>query len=209
DVIHLQQYLDFLRNTQFRQSILCRREAAVDATRRPDRLAALHVASPVRPVSPQPDLHSEAMEEFRGPHGSMSSKQPLVKAAMFHLGKVWPEAVPFPQLVGEVCLRLGLPANDAGAGRVLAESLLNGYLSLNLIELRLHPPRLASHVSARPVASPLARWQAQSGDWATNQRHEVIALNAVERQVLPLLDGGSDRAALTDPPLEALPPPRL
>jgi len=69
DNIHLEQYMDFLRNRLFRQTLLCHAKATPRYTLHPRQLAAFHVASAARPVSEQPDLASAAPESFRGPHG--------------------------------------------------------------------------------------------------------------------------------------------
>jgi methyltransferase-like protein len=51
----------------------------------------------------------------------------------------------------------------------------------------------------RPNVSPLARRQAADGaNWVTNLRHEAVAINNVDRLLLPYLDGTRDRAALMD-----------
>src|SRR5262249_52191192 len=65
----------------------------------------------------------------------------------------------------------------------------------NLVELHVHSPSFVVEVGERPVASPLARLQATAGA-ATNLRHERVLLNELERQLLPRLDGRSDRPAL-------------
>jgi hypothetical protein len=64
------------------------------------------------------------------------------------------------------------------------------------VELWLQPPRFTPEVTERPVASSLARLQAEAGGTVTNLRHEVVRLGEAERQALRLLDGGRDRAGL-------------
>jgi methyltransferase-like protein len=79
--------------------------------------------------------------------------------------------------------------------RTFGERLLSGY-SVRAIELRVAQPRLAFTPSARPVASPLARLQAEHGLTVTNLRHEPVKLNELPRRMLPLLDGTRDVEAL-------------
>jgi methyltransferase-like protein len=73
--------------------------------------------------------------------------------------------------------------------------MLSGY-SVRAIELRVAQPRLTLTPSARPVASPLARLQAEHGPTVTNLRHEPVKLNELPRRMLPLLDGTRDVEAL-------------
>jgi hypothetical protein len=79
----------------------------------------------------------------------------------------------------------------------LGQTLLRCYTSAtSLVELFVRPPRVARNVSDRPVATPLARWQASVGPHVTNLRHELITLGDFERQLLRQLDGTRDREQL-------------
>jgi hypothetical protein len=83
--------------------------------------------------------------------------------------------------------------------RQLGQSLLTCYTSASsLVELHVHPPRLALIPGERPLATPLARLQATRGNQVTNLRHELVGLGDFERHVLRHLDGTRDRAALAD-----------
>jgi methyltransferase-like protein/2-polyprenyl-3-methyl-5-hydroxy-6-metoxy-1,4-benzoquinol methylase len=203
DLIHMEQYLDFLRNRMFRQTLLCHQHLQPNYALRPDVLTALHVASPAKPVADKPNLHPTEYEQFRGPDGvTLNSREPILKAAMVHLAEVWPQAVPFRELLPAARARLQRGSTpDAGTAaqdmQVLGEGLLRCYTSAaSLVELHVHPPRFAAAVSDRPVASPLARYQAAVGNQVTNLRHELVTLGDFERHVLRLLDGSRDRAAL-------------
>ena len=48
DLVHLEQYMDFLRNRTFRQTLLCRESVAVNYQLRADRLRPYYVASQAR-----------------------------------------------------------------------------------------------------------------------------------------------------------------
>src|SRR5262249_35064970 len=130
---------------------------------------------------------------------TLSTPDPLVKACMVYLAEVWPRAVPFETLRAEARARLGPGAGPDTADQdrqVLGAQLLYCYTSSGLVELRLRPPRFTTEVTGRPVASPLARLQAEAGGTVTNLRHEVVRLGEAERHMLPLLDGTRDRAGL-------------
>src|SRR5262249_50623606 len=87
DLLHLEQYMDFLRNRMFRQLLLCRRALTPNSALRPEQLTAFHVASPARPVAAKPDIHSNEYEKFAGRDGvTLNARDPIVKAAMRHLG---------------------------------------------------------------------------------------------------------------------------
>jgi len=56
DIVHMEQYMDFIRNRMFRQSLLCHPEHKPDYGLNPQRLLGLYLASALRPEKPQPDL---------------------------------------------------------------------------------------------------------------------------------------------------------
>jgi methyltransferase-like protein/SAM-dependent methyltransferase len=200
DAIHLEQYMDFLRNRMFRQTLLCHKSVQLTHQVRPDMVMGLSAASPAKAANENADIRSTAVEKFQVPNGAgVSTGQPIFKAALVYLNRVWPQAVPFETLRAEARAALGGNPDPTDA-RILAECLLNCYASASgsLVELHAHAPSFAREPGERPVATPLARTQAADGQKVTNLRHEGITLNAVDRQLLTFLDGTRDRTALTD-----------
>src|SRR5205823_754429 len=144
DHVHMEQYMDFLRNRMFRQTLLCHAHLAPRYDLHAGQLAAFHVASPARPVSEKPDVRSDAVEQFRGPDGiTLHAREPLVKAAMLHLAEAWPRAVPFAELRDAARARLGGPAkpDPVADTQALGQALLTFYASAStsLVELSLCP----------------------------------------------------------------------
>jgi hypothetical protein len=91
------------------------------------------------------------------------------------------------------------PDDDA---RTLGELLLRAYAG-GIVEFNVVPPRLVARPSERPVASPLARLQSKENSEVVNLRHFNIRVDdPLSRQLLQLLDGTRDRAALLDALLE-------
>jgi len=226
--VELEQYMDFLRNRTFRQTLLCHQDVPLNRTLKPDCLTIFHVASRAEPAVPDPDIHSVSVVKFRGSDGAtLSTDHPITKAAMLVLNEMWPQAVPFDTLLAAARARLAaaqagaLPLPVVGEGapaapgigegtsaldaQVLGTNLLKAYsYSGSLAELHLHAPRMAREASERPVASPLARFQArrstrrQGRTLVTNLRHERVTLDAFNRHLLRHLDGSHDRAALLE-----------
>lgn len=201
-ILHLEQYLDFLRNRAFRQTLLCHAGIPLNWTIAPAVVAKLAVASPARPTGPPLGLGPEALEQFQVPNGAtLTSRDPLMKAAMRYLAEVWPRAVPFDTLRATARARIQ-PSVEQDAAGIAADSqqlgarLLNCYAS-GLVEFHVHAPSFTVEVSAFPQASPLARLQAERGLMrVTNLRHEIIDLDELGRQVLRFLDGKHGRAEL-------------
>ena len=108
------------------------------------------------------------------------------KAALLRLGDLWPQTIQFSELL----------AMAGGEAALLAEILFHGY-RIGLLELHRAPPQFSVSPGDCPVASPLARWQAQRGALVANLRHTPVELeDIVDRSLLLSLDGRHDRAAL-------------
>lgn len=194
DRIASEQYRDFIKCRAFRQTLLCRREAALEFASEPVRLQNLFVAADVRPSTPQPDLASDAPVLFHGPKGSeVETAHPLVKAAFSRLGRVWPQYVLFNDLL--------VGASEEGgctddASKPLGEALWRAYRA-GFVELHAHAHPFAPAVSEKPAASPLARLQLKRGTTVATLRHTTLRLDdGMARLLVSLLDGTRDRTAL-------------
>lgn len=201
DVIRQEQFMDFLRNRSFRQTLLVRDSQVFNRSVPAERVAGLRVASALRPLSARPEIGSTAMEEFSAPNGgSLRTPNPITKAALAVLAGRWPGSIPYPKLLALAQARLGRqdPADDA----TLASDLLQCYGS-GLVELHLGPDAFVTRAGDRPLASPLARLQARRGSrQVTNLRHEMVGIDEGLGYLLALLDGSRGRkelhAALSD-----------
>lgn len=200
DQIQTEQYMDFLRNRMFRETLLVHRDKVPNWTIKPDSIAGLHVASSGKPVGPgEPDLRSEATVQYKTRSGmSLSTGRPLLKAAMAVLGRWWPETTPYPELVREARALLGGPADPADAAN-LAVGLTNTYISSDLIELYAAPVVFARTPGEKPTALASARARlAQGGTAVANRRHELVKLTDLDLRLLPLLDGTRTRPELVE-----------
>jgi methyltransferase-like protein len=194
DLLHMEQYMDFLRNRMFRQTLLCRADVPLDRALRPEAVFGFRIASPASAADAAPGAapEPEGTRHFRAPAGAtLTTRDPLMVAAMTHLGAQWPRPVAFDELLDAAKVE---PPTD-GERRQLATRLLHCYAS-GLTEFSLAPPRMVADVSDRPIASPYARARAKDGLKVTNLRLESVALTAPSQLVLRQLDGRHDRPAL-------------
>ena len=200
DLLHMEQYMDFLRNRMFRQTLLCRAEVRLEHALRPEVVQSFYIASAAKPAPASVDLHADAPAEFKvASPASLSTRDPLMKAAMLGLVDAWPKSLSFDDLVVAANSRLseiGVSA-DAAQRRQLATRLLNCYTS-GLVDFSLSPPAFITHVSQHPVASPYARLRAREGAKVINMKLQSIILDEPARSVLGQLDGTHDAAALAD-----------
>jgi len=206
DALEVEQYMDFLRNRTFRQTLLCRADHTPDWRIGPERLRPLRVASRGRPLADAAALRSGEPVDFENPAGqSITLTDPFLKSAFGVLAAEWPVSIPFDELCrrARAAVPPGNDSDTAAADAVrLAGALMQLYSrsSIDWIELSLAAPVACRQAGERPLASPLARRQAASGATVTTLRHETVRLDELARGILLLLDGSRDRPQL----LEAL-----
>jgi methyltransferase-like protein/cyclopropane fatty-acyl-phospholipid synthase-like methyltransferase len=203
DLIQLEQYLDFLRNRMFRQTMLVRTGIEPKYHIEASLVTNFFVGTSLRPAASQPDLRSFNPEQFRAPSGAAAtSNQPIVKAAMVVMAEEWPQELPFHNLRTRARAKLTpRGVQDAAIVREdemqLGQAMLQFYTSgIGIVEFRTRPLRLTTRPSPRPLARPVARWQARSSLLVTNIRHEQITLTEFGRQTLLRLDGEHTRSEI-------------
>ena len=204
DIVAQQQYLDFVKFRAFRQTLLCRdgvRVVRVVREVQPERACGMHIAGEIRAASASgsADLHSHAAEIFCGPkNAEVETDRPLVKLAFAKLGALWPESVPFRELLAHA-----MAERDRSGAEEMAQDSANLAAALvqaheaGFIEFRMHKARFTTAPGESPRASALAQIQLGYGDRVTTMLHQVgQILDPLGRELLRLMDGTRDRAAL-------------
>lgn len=202
DVIRQEQFMDFLRNRTFRQTLLVRQGLPINRTLLSERVMPLWVSAALRPVKPTPELAPEIEEDFRASNGGMlKTPNSVTKAAIAVLAKHWPQALAFPDLLRKSQVLMnqqGYPSasTELSVEDTLASDLLQCHAA-GLLELHAHPSCFVIKPGARPKASPLARWQAAQGfSQITTLRHELVTIDMNLGRLLQLLDGTCDRETI-------------
>src|SRR5262249_9704994 len=127
---------------------------------------------------------------------------PLGKAALSVLSPLCPTALSFEETLARSLQSLrdnGVNcADDFEAQTQLAEFLMKLY-TVGLVDFRATQPPVATRVSEKPVASPLARWQIQRGNSVTSLFHIVVQIeDEVGENMINWLDGSADRNTLIE-----------
>ena len=195
-----EQYLDYLGNRCFRQSLLCRAGAPLshdlDIGRLRTQSFFANLDAPAKV-----NLRKARSETFiRAGKTEVQVRHPLAKAALLELSASYPDAMPFPELAEAAAARLRAAGNDK-----VAEDI-NGLLS-ELFILFTHQavgmtPLARRHSRGdpeRPRAHRLARAQAaqQLGHLAT-ARHSTILLDPFSTRLTEYLDGSRTVPELID-----------
>jgi methyltransferase-like protein len=200
--IMMEQYLDFLVNRTFRQTLLVKQERAADIRYRlaPERIRALEFAG----VFSAEDGGVLTLDAREQPCNAMRNlkltlRLPIHKAVAQLLDERYPATTSVDALIAGVSARTGEPRV---AVEPLAMAMLEELLILGAVRIRRTAPQTAAQVSAFPRALAAVRrapgLALSSGPSAAacNQWHELVGLSLLERCLLPLLDGKHSHEAL-------------
>jgi methyltransferase-like protein/cyclopropane fatty-acyl-phospholipid synthase-like methyltransferase len=202
DVVHMEQYMDFLRNRSFRQTLLCHGEAKIRRRVDAEALESLLLLSNCQPMEPQIDHDPQKVCHFRTPRGvSVRVRRPATKEALVVLAEHSPRALSLSELFESVMERLPdrWKRSDAGTQRGLLLADLLSVYGLGAVDLRTWQVPCEAEVSERPRLSPVAAYQVRNGKTTVvDMQHRQTRIGPVARLLAPVLDGTHDRAALVE-----------
>ncbi len=198
DLIEQEQYLDFLRARNFRQTLLCHQDRHLERDITLDGLNSFSVFAYLAPPK-KLDLRRLKPAPFSATDGSrFPVEEPLAKAALLHLYRVYPDAVSFLDLLDIARRHV---AGQGGHAHIERVDALRGEL-FNLfahqaIGLTLTPQPVFHDLTEQPRATSLARAQAARalGHVAT-ARHTTLTVDDFATRLLCYLDGTRTQAEL-------------
>jgi methyltransferase-like protein len=201
DLVETEQYMDFLRNRAFRQTLLVRDDAVIQRTPGAQSLLRLRVASNAAPDSKTVDMRAGEKVSFRRGTSTLNTTDPAVKAAILYLARIWPLSASFPELValarnaasGQpslIDLDIIAPATEQ-----FARTLIRCFAT-STVDLTSAASRFVTSVSDQPEVSQLARTQASHGVAIVNRRHEIVPVDDIQRRIVAACDGTRNQAEL-------------
>ena len=200
DILHLEQYMDFVRNRQFRQTLLCHREQQPRRALRPALMQDLLLSCSAVADPAIRDLSRGTAMVFTKGTQTASATLPASKAALTVLTEHWPEALGVDDLFA-AALDLAAPylgeisaadARDQIMGD-LFRCLMHGIVNAHTAR-----PRCVRTVSEAPRAHPLAAWQAGRAEPVVNAHHHVFQFEPLSVEVLKLADGRRSHGAIVE-----------
>jgi methyltransferase-like protein/SAM-dependent methyltransferase len=196
DQIQAEQYMDFVRNRTFRETLLVRADAAPNWGIQPAAIHNLHISTTHQLSENTGDIQSGEMLQFRTKSGiTLSTSSPPLKAAMRVLGEQWPGTISFEELSKNVSAMLGQGQEITES---LALGLLNTYIAADILELHAVPVTAAA-AGEKPMALPSVRAKMTAGEpGAATRRHELFRPSELDRKLIPLLNGTLDHSGLLD-----------
>ncbi len=202
NIIATEQYMDFVRNRTFRQTLLVPADTKITRAVDPRMLTGFWFSTSLRAVSAEPNMAAGHKEEFKGPAGAVTTENSLVKIALSILGRAAPSQVSFADLIQEIranvlgevtAIRPAEVIQHEEAG--LAQQLM-AFITRGMVEATAFAFPSVVPAGERPVVSPLARYQALNSRNVPNHRHVPLGVDVFSRHLLSLLDGTKDRPAL-------------
>jgi methyltransferase-like protein len=142
-------------------------------------------------------LEPGKLETFSSASGtSLTTGQPLTKAALRHLAQIYPASISFKELLSVATAAVApLLIQDADSALAVSQQLGSDILTCyasNIINLKSSGDNFTTKVSDKPSVAGLAREQAKTLNRVTNRLHEIVNIDSFGRTIIGLLDGESD-----------------
>jgi methyltransferase-like protein/ubiquinone/menaquinone biosynthesis C-methylase UbiE len=211
DAVDLEQKMDFVRNRMFRMSLLCHKETNASHALLPEAVTKSWLRSQARRLADHPKmpLPQGSVQFLTKDETTLTANHPLSIAALDILSQAWPNSIHFSELVRSAKLQIGTKVlgDEVQEEMMVAATLLKAHgQSPQVVELHSFEPVVAKHVSERPVASKIARFEAETRSTVTNVWHDRVSLLPIQKSLLHYLDGSRTvkevakmmRSALTD-----------
>jgi methyltransferase-like protein/cyclopropane fatty-acyl-phospholipid synthase-like methyltransferase len=198
DLLHLEQYMDFARNRQFRQTLLCHTALRPARALNPDVLHGLMMSSPAESDSASPDLTPGVPLAFTFAARRAQVTSPATKAALTMLMDRWPGAIGVEELTDAAIEHASRFPSAASLDEIRRDMMddLFGAVMYGLIELHTQPPPCTNRPSDTPRVHPVAALQATQGNVVVNAHHTMHELDGLALEVLKLADGRRRRSEI-------------
>ena len=197
DDVTQEQYLDFLVDRAFRQTLLCHGDALKDRVLDLDQFESFAFYADLT-LPRKLDLRRLKSQPFLTPDGEeVGVSHPLAKAAVAELGRRYPDSIAFSPL-GE----LARSAVAAAGGGKYAEEMDHFFRELFSLFALQHvgasiSARTFPRAGVRPKLTSLSRALLDEGlDQLVSPRHTTTSLDTLARRMAMLLDGKHDADAI-------------
>lgn len=204
DWLRWEQAADFIQGNFVRRSVVARASAVpADRVAPADAIERLFARSSAVPQGAVGDLRGQEPLPLRLRDGSVIQiAEPLAKLTLAAIARAWPATTGFDRILdvlrNDYQLGAGFASPDTNERAALRQVLTAAYTA-GLIDLHADEAAWGTYTPQppeRPLATPLARFQAREFPVATNLLHySVPSLNTVDRLILAHANGERDRAA--------------
>jgi len=206
DIVRLEQYLDFLDNRSFRESLLVHDAVPINRELDSKAIRKLWTWSTSKSDGSITGSPGDSQPiEFISPQGlKIHLSDPIAKAAMVILEENGEAPLRFSDLLGLVRARIHSVNQVAADDVSLCKFLLEAY-NYSMLELIAAPWSCALGISDKPRTPALVRHQASSGKQIVSLRHIPLDnLTGDYLRLIELLDGKHTVDQMTDLMFEKL-----
>ena len=190
------QGLDYLNNTRFHTTLLCRKGHCLDYTWEEHSIDDFYVTSFLEPKEHIRRCLGGKPTEFEHGNVSVSTQRAEEIGALRLLYEKRPQRFKVKELIDTVHEELREEAKTA----IFPEQGLVDYtdeirvflrrlFKRSCIDLHTHPGRHISYISEYPCTTSFSRIECSLSDIITTQVHRPYRINQMEKALLPLLDG--------------------
>jgi len=204
NIIRMEQYMDFVRNGHFRQTLMVHNSIPLKRDVGGRLIKDLFVACAAIPAEgADPSPAKAGSTAYKLPNGrQFNTTKSVLKAALPIVRATWPDAI----AIGELAKQVHAQASPRTGDRALSVDEVANVLSTDFVQLyslgvaEIRPRSLGANRVAgeKPKVSDLVRLYAKTGGPLINLRHETIKLNDMGRNILGLLNGERTREEMLD-----------
>jgi SAM-dependent methyltransferase len=205
DQVTMEQYLDFVTNRSFRQTLLVHssRSNLIDHRLKRDRLGDLHFSANLPCLSGATRADGSLQEYGRAGGSIFATSHTTTKRMADALTTAWPNTLTRGELIEAGVLphvEPADPANPVAAETVVDESLIH-FISNGMCRIRRHRIVQLGPLHPHPRIDPLVQSMilalGDAGGSVTNTWHDNIDLSSEERTAYLLMDGTRDASEIT------------
>lgn len=195
-LLRQEQYMDFVRNRTFRQTLLCRKEIQLRRNVAGESMVNFAFRSLLKSAPADFNLTPGVSATFNSTGDvKISTPDTFVKALLLVLTKTGgSNALSYRSLL-EACRELARPYQgeitadqESKEEDTLQVNLLNLF-SKGFVELYMEPVVFEAKIPARPAASGLVRYQAANARYITNRVHNPMPADLLARHIVQACDG--------------------
>jgi len=195
------QYVDFIRNQRFRSSLLCHEKTKINRALNTNGLEEFYIRLISMPV--KEDLNENDVKEgselvFKNSILTLTVRNDVSQYAMIFLHKNRHRFMHYNELVeatGKKFQSLSLEDIKLKINNDL--NLMRGVLS-GVFSISSYPDEFETSLTEKPIACPLARFQAKRQNVVTNRHHQTVRLDPISKILLPNIDGSKTIPELID-----------
>jgi len=202
NIVAQEQYMDFLRNRMFRQTLLCRAGISLNRNVTPERVKDIAVQPLLMQRNDPVDLAPGVSVAFKANGGQdISVSDTFLKAVLSVLSERTAEVHSFGALLREAQTRarsVKRPENPDQTSieeATLAQNLMSLYAK-GMLEVWAAPLALAAKLPEKPRVSPLVRHQSTASRYLTNYLHAPVPADVLGREVVLACDGQRSKSEI-------------